>query len=379
MNTKIHLLFFYLISLISNSQNYPLSDQSKISIITCDKGDELHSLFGHTGIRIQDPARDIDTVFNFGMFDFSTPNFYLKFVKGDLQYYVDQSPFEHFIYAYRLENRSIYEQELSLSLEQKQQLFDHLNKSLYSENKFYTYKFIDKNCTTMVVDQLNAIYKKNIIQKTDEKKSSYRKVLNPYIDNLYFEKLGINIIFGYRTDEAAEQLFLPIELFNSLHNTTFQGKKLVNKEITHFTRDSSLKTQSWWNKSILIYFILALLLLLRNKWFFYIYLTIAGLLGIFLLTVGIYSEHREVLLNYNVLLFNPFLLFLIYFYQKKNKKWLEITEKILVFCLFAYLFFMINKAHLSLMAPFIIIHILIFIFFHRRFRKLLTTKKKYST
>jgi len=379
MKTKILLLFFMMISLISKSQNYPLSEQSKISIITCDKGDELHSLFGHTGIRIQDPIRNIDTVFNFGMFDFSTPNFYLKFVKGDLQYYVDQAPFEHFLYAYRLENRSVYEQELTLSLEQKQQLFDQLTKSLYSDDKFYTYKFIDKNCTTMVVDHLNVIYKEDIIQKTDEKNSSYRKVLNPYMDNLYFEKLGINIIFGYRTDEAAEQLFLPIELFNSLQKTTFQGKKLVGKEITHFTRDSSIKTQSWWNKSILLYFILGLLLLLRSKWFFYVYLTIAGLLGIFLLTVGFYSEHREVLMNYNVLLFNPFLLFLIYFYRKKNKKWLEITEKILVFCLFTYLLLMLNKAHLNLMAPFIITHILIFVFFHRRFRKLLTTKKKYST
>lgn len=379
MKAKILLLIFLMISLVTKSQNYPLSEYSKISVITCDKGDELHSLFGHTGIRIQDPIRNIDTVFNFGMFDFSTPNFYLKFVKGNLQYYVDQAPFEQFLYAYRLDNRSVYEQELTLSLEQKQLLLDQLTKSLYSGDKFYTYKFIDKNCTTMVVDQLNSIYKEKIIQKTDEKNSSYRKVLNPYMDNLYFEKLGINILFGYRTDKAAEQLFLPIELFNSLHQTTYQGKKLVSKEITHFSRDSSLKTQSWWNKSIIVYFILGLILLLRSKWVFYIYITIAALLGVFLLTIGFYSDHREVLMNYNVLLFNPFLLCLIYFYQKKHKKWLEITEKFLIISLFIYLIFMFNKAHFGLMAPFIITHILIFIFFHRRFRKLLTTKKKYST
>ena len=77
-----------------------LSENAQISVLTCDTGNELYSLFGHTAIRINDPANGIDVVFNYGMFDFRTPNFYLKFIKGDLQYFVSTSSFEDFYADY---------------------------------------------------------------------------------------------------------------------------------------------------------------------------------------------------------------------------------------------------------------------------------------
>ena len=147
---KIFAFFFIFFSISSYCQSNTLSETSKVSIITCGTGNESYSLYGHTGIRIKDSLRGIDIVYNYGAFDFETPHFILRFVKGDLQYFVTTNSFQDFEYSYRYENRSIYEQELNLSLAQKQQLFQNLNSSLFSDERFYTYKFIDRNFLTPV-------------------------------------------------------------------------------------------------------------------------------------------------------------------------------------------------------------------------------------
>ena len=365
MIQKLHFyIFLFFISLNGQSlfsQTYPLSPQSKISILTCGSGEELHSIFGHTGIRIQEPSRGIDVVYNFGMFDFSTPNFYLKFVKGDMQYYVANSSFEHFMYSYRMENRSVFEQELNLTTEQKQKLFDNLNQAVFSEGRFYTYKFIDKNCTTMVVDKINEELGKPIIKKVGNIEESYRDVLNPYLANLFYEKLGINIIFGHRTDEKAEQLFLPIELLKSLEQLEVNNKPLAGKTVTLFQQDVTLLSNSWWNTIYTFLLFLVLVVVSNRNWIYLFFLFLVGSLGIFLSLVGFYSLHREVLQNYNVLLFNPFLIGLVYCYIRKNLIWFKRIFYFVLTSFSIYLLFMLNKTHLFQMLP-ILLTIVIILF-----------------
>ncbi|MEQ3691712.1 MAG: DUF4105 domain-containing protein, partial [Flavobacterium sp.] len=231
---KIFAFFFILFSISSYCQSNTLSEASKVSIITCGTGNESYSLYGHTGIRIKDSLRGIDIVYNYGAFDFETPNFILKFVKGDLQYFVTTNTYQDFEYSYKYENRSIYEQELRLSLAQKQKLFQNLNSSLFSDERFYTYKFIDRNCTTMVIDKINEILGKKIITSIKPITISYRDILYPYLENHYFEKLGINIIFGEKVDRTAETLFLPLELHSVLKTTQYSGKPLVQNNKTIF-------------------------------------------------------------------------------------------------------------------------------------------------
>src|SRR6476620_7089444 len=89
-------LFLLLISfypLLSVGQGIPLSEGAKVSVLTCGTGNEVYSLFGHTAIRIKDPARHLDMVYNYGAFDFEAPNFVLRFSKGDLQYFVTAEDF----------------------------------------------------------------------------------------------------------------------------------------------------------------------------------------------------------------------------------------------------------------------------------------------
>lgn len=357
----------------SFSQSAILSDSSKVSILTIGTANESHTLYGHTAIRILDEQRGLDNIYNFGYFDFNTPYFLAKFVKGDLQYFVAVDGYPGFEYNYRQENRSIYEQVLNLTTVQKQKLLDELNKTLYSNERYYIYKFIDKNCTTMVIDKVNDVLGSKVITAKKPVTVTYREILNPYLENSFFQKLGINIIFGPKTDKKADLLFLPLELMNVLKTTTYEGKPLVSETKTIFEAKPT-KTFSFWNN---IYFFSALVLLivvLKSNKVYAFYFAILGLLGVFLSLVGFYSLHEEVRWNYNVLLFNPTLLLLLYFYKKKNRKWISNLSLFNLACIALYLIVIINKAQLLLFMSMLITSTIGLARFARQNKKIKTAK-----
>lgn len=349
MLKKIVFLYLILLTSIAFSQSPQLSPDVQVSIFTCGRGDQLYSTFGHTALRIKDENNALDVVYNYGYFDFRTENFYLKFVKGDLQYFVNVTSYDDFVFEYKLDQREVIEQTLQLPLAKKQELFEALNKSLNPNEKFYTYKFIDRNCTTMITDKINNLYGSKAIQKVDDKTISYRTLLYPYFDNFFWYKLGINIVFGAKTDHDATKLFLPVELLNSLDKATFDGKKLVTKKETVVQGAPIDSTFSFFNSIYLICVILLVIVLINKKLIFKSYFLIIGIFGLFLFGIGLYSEHQELLWNYNLLLFNP--LFLLIPFVKEN--FLKKLNTSLLIMLLIYLILMVNKPHLFIMLPFV--------------------------
>jgi len=63
-----------------------LTEWSDVSVITILPGDPLYSSFGHTAIRVRDDSADIDVGYNYGTFDFDEEGFYVKFLRGKLDY-----------------------------------------------------------------------------------------------------------------------------------------------------------------------------------------------------------------------------------------------------------------------------------------------------
>lgn len=353
MFKKTLFILLLLSSFIGFSQSLPLSKDAKISVLTCGLGNESYSLFGHTGIRVSDPGNNFDVVYNYGTFDFRTPNFVMKFAKGDLQYFATVHSFSDFLNEYTYEKRSILEQELLISPELKQQLFDKLNSILASNERFYTYKFIDKNCTSMVVDVINNILKSNVIVKKEDTDKTYRTILFPYFDGHFYDQLGTSIIFGTKVDQMGTRIFLPFELKNSLEKTIFHNKPLAGKTKTllEFKKETP---KSWWNNIYTYLLILLFVILAKDKIVDKIYFLILSLIGIFFVIMGFYSFHQELAMNYNVLLFSPLLLFLILFSIFKNKKWTYRFSLINFVLLVIYFLFLINKAHFFITLPLII-------------------------
>ncbi len=376
MLKKIFFFLLLLSFLFVFSQSIPLSDKCKISVLTCGSGNQLYSTFGHTAIRINDYERDLDVVYNYGMFDFNEGNFYLKFIKGDLQYFVATTTYQEFILEYQFEQREVLEQTLLLSPTQKQQLFELLNSSLQGTEKFYTYKFIDRNCTTMILDKINLILGSEIVQKVDSSQLTYREVLHPYFENYFYYKFGISIIFGEKVDREAEKLFLPIELFTSLAKCSINDQKLVSSTDTIVKAN---KPKIDFNFLDSIYFVSALLLLMVilnfNK-ITNLYFTIMGIIGIFFCLVGFYSLHEELLWNYNALLFNPLLLLLAFLNTCKFR------SVLVVICLISfgvYSVIVISKPHFLLVLPFILATSILLIRSEISIKKLLTSIKNNRT
>lgn len=346
------LLFLFPFSKI-NAQHLVLSDKAEISILTCDSGNELYSLFGHTALRIKDELNAVDAVYNYGYFDFRTPNFYLKFVKGDLQYFVAIDNFNDFLAEYVYEQRGVFEQKLNLTSLQKQKIFDDLNAVLASDNRFYTYKFIDRNCTSMVVDVINKNINTPISNKVKDSGKTNRTILYGYLSSHFYENLGINIMFGAKTDRQFDNIYLPLQLMESL-KISKNNKQPISSDTKILNINSATKLPfSIWNNcySYLLFFIL---IALWNKKAVYIsYFVVNGLLGIFLFWAGFYSLHEELSLNYNILLFNPLLLLLAFFTVKNNFRLALKTAYFYGFFILIYIGLMLNKPHFIMFSPMI--------------------------
>lgn len=354
MIKKLLFIILFLGTTISFSQNISLSEKAKVSILTCGLGPESYAMYGHTGIRIQDSLKGIDVVYNYGAFDFSTPNFIGKFVKGDLQYFVTNGSFIDFYYNYQVENREIIEQEIQMNPAQMNLLFQQLNHSVYSDERFYTYKFIDRNCTTMVVDKINGILGKEYI-KSDTSNQTYREILYPYMTDFYM-KLGIQLIFGAKVDEPATRLFLPYEFKEAISYTKVNGNAIEksNKRILEVSKTEV--SFNWMNSIYSLIAILLALVLANKKWIQISYFVFAGLLGLFFSLVGFYSLHEEVLWNYNILLFNPLLLVFAWYLKKGSKERIVLLGQMILAMLLVYLAYMTTKIHLEIVWPFIALH-----------------------
>ena len=155
---KNYLLFlFILLNLPAFAQYISLSEKAEISILTIGPGDNLYDKFGHSAFRVYDPENDIDYAFNYGVYDFDTPNFYTKFAQGKLLYKLAVSESEPFLNSYKAQDRWVEEQVLNLSYSEKQGVFNFLQENAKPENKYYKYDFLYDNCATRIRDVLVSV------------------------------------------------------------------------------------------------------------------------------------------------------------------------------------------------------------------------------
>src|SRR5258708_8004307 len=130
---------------------------TKVSLVTCSPGDELYAAFGHSAIRILDPELGFDRLYNFGTFDMSVDNFYLRFARGDLLYQLSVVQGDADINEHGAIGQSVTEAQLNLTPEQKQGLFLLLETNLAPENRYYRYDFLLDNYSTRLRDPFEKI------------------------------------------------------------------------------------------------------------------------------------------------------------------------------------------------------------------------------
>ncbi|MFD2561554.1 lipoprotein N-acyltransferase Lnb domain-containing protein [Aquimarina rubra] len=288
------------------------SENIEISILTCSVGQEVYSVFGHTAIRIVDRSNNIDEVYNFGMFDFDTPNFEYKYLKGKLKYHRGVQQMEDFIKIYTYERRVVTEQILDLNADEKREILDRLRFLYKPENRFYLYSFLEKNCSTETRELLTYIGVDFENQKIEK---SNRSLINSYLNEMPWLKLGINLVLGKSLDRNSnrnQSMFLPDYLQKEIDASTLKGKRLVKSEQTL----NSIENKVGFNvqkifSPIVLFSLLAVLFLFKFPKSFRIIISLGiGFTGLFILMLWIFSGHEEVKANLNIIWCNP--LYLLY-------------------------------------------------------------------
>ena len=124
----------------------------QISLLTCSPGEELYAAWGHTAIRVTDQRAGTDMVYNYGTFDDTDPDFYVKFTKGIMYYALSAYPYPDFLQEYQYQGRGVIEQVLKLSCDAKLKVHTALQANNTGANRFYYYYFHTDNCTTRAKD-----------------------------------------------------------------------------------------------------------------------------------------------------------------------------------------------------------------------------------
>ncbi len=213
----------------AQAQNVPpLSRQANASMLTILPGDAIYSEFGHSAIRIHDPGRDIDVLYNYGTFDFSDPMFVPKFTYGQLDYFLSTQRYAPMIDAYERMGRPVIEQHLDLTARQVQQLFQFLYHNAQPENRGYRYDFLFDNCSTRVRDALeHALGPAVSFSESPDPQQSFRHLLDPYVADRPLTDVGFDVGLGLPSDQIAssrEVMFLPEYLFWAFENATIRSE-----------------------------------------------------------------------------------------------------------------------------------------------------------
>lgn len=299
---------------------YP-NDRIEISLLTCSSGKETFSAWGHSAIRIVDKDAGIDVVYNFGLFDFDTPNFYGKFVKGKLKYKLGVHHSQNFYNSYFEENRQIIEQKLNLSEESQVRIISRLQYLYRPENRYYYYSFVGKNCTTELRDLILENAETDFQNKNTNK--THREQLNEFLQGRLWLKFSMSLIMGYKVDKEIDlfqSMFLPDYLCNEIRNIKVNNKNIVESEQIFNQVYNPYNSYPLLANPLLIFsLVLVLIIIINSKYIQNTILIITGITGLTIFLVGLFTEHPELKYNLNYLWINPlYIVVLILELLKKN-------------------------------------------------------------
>lgn len=310
----------------------------KVSLLTVGRGVQLHARMGHSILRVQDFSNQMDYLVNWGMFNFQDPLFIPKFFRGVLMYRMAFSPYQQTVDYYRNhEQRSVYEDELSLTPKQKQILINKIIWNAQPQNVHYPYQYFRNNCATIPRDYLDLALSGGISKQLGNllQPETYRDYVWQNISSNILVGWALDVIFNSDTDiqlTRFEQMFYPINLrkyLNILSQVDDTGRPLLGSPLVVNSRllvDLPEPGDSFLNGYRLSSFIMGLPLLLiyvvawisrrgdskllawQNRFYGFVSLwwgMTAGFFGCAHFFMWLFSSHTDLHHNSNIVLFWP--------------------------------------------------------------------------
>ncbi|WP_242206336.1 lipoprotein N-acyltransferase Lnb domain-containing protein [Aestuariivivens insulae] len=349
---KLLLLVSLIFAFNVQGQQKKLSPEAEISVLTIGPGATLNDAFGHSAFRIKDYIKGLDLVFNYGVYDFNTPNFYLKFAQGKLNYLIGLDYYEDFYESYIAQNRTIKEQVLNLSQTEKQKLFDYLANNYKPENRAYLYDFFYDNCATKIKDVLQEATSNSITFKTPKnfEAKTFRSLIHENLDLNSWGAVGIDVALGSVIDRQAtpeQHMFLPKNIYRFFGAATVKtdnNKTLVKQKRVLFEKMEQPKQNDFFTSPLFVFGVLGVFILwltykdFKNKkrtlWLDVLLFSITGIIGVFILLLWFATDHTGTHQNYNLLwAFALNLLVIPQLLKKQPAKWFIKYLKFLIILL----------------------------------------------
>lgn len=292
-----------------------------VSLITCSPGKEVWANYGHTALRVQNPASGIDVTFNYGLFSFDTPHFIWRFCTGETDYCVGASDTGNFLREYQYENRQVTEQVLDLPEQDKMNLWNSLVENCRPENRFYRYNFFYDNCATRVRQIVERNSSSTINYSFEPPYSNLREILNFYTADYPWTGFGISMLLGSEADAPSSlrvQMFAPEIMQQAFSSATVDGHPLVSDTTVLVRADvSELKTvvpspqlTIWALFAVVAALTVSGLFKRKRLWGVDIALSILiGLMGSVIFFLAAFSAHPATSPNWLLLWINPLPLF----------------------------------------------------------------------
>ncbi|GAA3784410.1 DUF4105 domain-containing protein [Corallibacter vietnamensis] len=326
---KIKLFLTFLLFGLFSTTAQELTKNAQVSVLTIGPGTSLNDAFGHSAFRIKDS--NFDYVFNYGVYNFNTPNFYTKFARGKLEYLIGLDYYEAFFNAYVRQNRTVKEQILNISPTEKQKLFDFLVNNYKPENRAYLYDFFYDNCATKISDVLQKTLNNTVVFHTPEnyKEKSFRTLIQDNLNYNSWGSLGIDIALGSVIDKTAtpeEHMFLPENIFTFFNDAEVHNKTLVKEVKILYKKQESKTSTNLFTSPLFILGLISLGIIFityrdyKNKtraaWLDNTLFVLTSIIGVLLLLLWFATDHTATAQNYNLLWAFPLNILLLFQLQK---------------------------------------------------------------
>lgn len=206
----------------------------RVSLLVCDPGKQIYELEGHAALRLDyTESGGEDVTVNWGLFDFSSPGFVYRFVKGETDYMAGAVPTGHFLRSYAAEGRGIREYPLEMTPEQARRLAEAVSVNLRPENRTYRYNYILDNCATRPLAMVEQALGRPVIPDRDsvgEGDLTFRKEMRRYHVNYPWYQFGIDLALGSRIDRPENgraMVFAPVALGDMLTAAGHAERRLL--------------------------------------------------------------------------------------------------------------------------------------------------------
>jgi hypothetical protein len=338
-------VFLLLILTLSNQLNAQTDKDTTIYLLTINPGEATYSIYGHSALRVMIPDMKSDLVYNWGVFDFNTPNFAWKFAKGRLNYLLDTSEYKRFMVEYIYERRSVFSQKINLVSSEKQLLLSLIQENLQPGNRSYRYDFFYDDCSTRIRDLIEKAVGPKLLYPPDEfnRNRTFREMVGEYQKSYPWLKMGVDLIMGTPGEAKAsfrDMMFLPMYLQKNLTQTVInRNRKMVpllsNSEIL-LEYDLPVAKTKFYATPIFLFTVLFILIVILSA--VYRRTRLINILDIFLFSVfsllsvlmiffNFFTDHQQMKQNINMIWFNPVILIclLCLIIRKAGEIWFRIV------------------------------------------------------